>query len=171
MALRYHAYATRRSLLVPRGPPDVVCERLEVLRDGCKVELIACGAFLQSFRDLTTDLAARMSRSVKIDIKVAVQEVLIQSLGRRLGQDRGALDRTVVYNDVDLDGTILADASGSVEVRLRRRAGQPRICDGPSQLFCLCVVGSRKTAGARARRRWGFFAALQIGLQVHDFRA
>jgi hypothetical protein len=75
----------------------VVCERLEILHDGCKVELIAGGAFLQSFRDLTTDLAARMSRSVKIDIKVAVQEVLIQSLGRRLGQDRGALDRTVVH--------------------------------------------------------------------------
>jgi hypothetical protein len=88
---------TRRSLLVPRWPPDVVCERLEILHDGCKVELIAGGAFLQSFRDLTTDLAARMSRSVKIDIKVAVQEVLIQSLGRRLGQDRGALDRTVVH--------------------------------------------------------------------------
>jgi len=80
-------------------------------------------AFLQSFRDLTTDLAARMSRSVKIGIKVAVQEVLIQSLIRRLGQDRGALDRTVVHDDVDLEGTYLPTPSGTEEVHLRRRAG------------------------------------------------
>ena len=51
---------------------------------------------LQSFRDLTTDLAARISRSVEIDIKFAIQKIIVQGLGRRLGQNRGALDRTVV---------------------------------------------------------------------------
>jgi len=40
----------------------------------------------------------------EIDIKLAVQEVIIQGLGRRIGQNRGALDRTVVHNDADLDG-------------------------------------------------------------------
>ncbi len=126
---------------------------------------------LHRFYDLTTNLAAGVSRSVEIDIKLAIQEVIIQGFGSRLGQNREAIDRTVVHDNADLDKAILADACGSVEVRPRHRAGQPRIGDGPSQLFCLRVVGSRKTAGARARRRRGFFAALQIGFQVQDFRA
>jgi hypothetical protein len=35
---------TRGSLLVRWRPPDVVCERLEILHDGCKVELVAGAA-------------------------------------------------------------------------------------------------------------------------------
>lgn len=126
---------------------------------------------LHRFYNLTTNLAAGVSHSVEINIKLAVQEVIVQGLCRRLGQNRRALDRTVVYNNANLDGAILADACGSVEIRLRHRAGQPRICDGPSQLFRLCVVGSRKSSGACARRRRRFFAALQIGFQVYYFSA
>src|SRR5450759_4651790 len=63
---------------------------------------------LHRFYDLTTNLAAGVSRSVEIDIKLAIQEVIIQGLGSRLGQNRGALDRTVVHDNANLDGAILA---------------------------------------------------------------